>query len=190
LTERLGASAAQKQEPTPRKDLRAALPSSKADEHSIYDICPDTDPNQLGLSTVNTDFLAYDQPFDQCGQYLDEFDCVNDLGFSPIGTISSYIQASATSSAGTNSLSTLNGSITSPLGGPTTTWSAPAGNTYTIVAASVANAQATGGGSSTGGSGGSGGSSGAGASSQAIGMGGMAVVAVACFLSMLSSISW
>lgn len=118
----------------------------------IFDICPNTNPHLIGLDTVNTLFAAFDEPFDQCDSYLTEFDCVKSLGYSPIGTISSYIHPSATASAGTGSLTTTAGSITSPISGSTFVWTAPASNTYTVVAAQATNSKGSASGSSSSGS--------------------------------------
>ncbi|KIW24344.1 uncharacterized protein PV07_10063 [Cladophialophora immunda] len=91
---------------------------------SIYNICPDTDPSLIGLGTIETQLEAFDQPFDQCGPYLDQYDCIADLGYAPIGSpTSTLVNPTNMPANGTQTLYTTGAQITTPLSGSVVTWS-------------------------------------------------------------------
>ncbi|EXJ92299.1 hypothetical protein A1O3_00849 [Capronia epimyces CBS 606.96] len=117
---------------------------------SIFEICPDTDPTLIGYNRINNELAYFNEPFDQCGQYLESYNCVNDLSFTPIGDIPFLSSFPATT--GTATLSNIGGSVTTPPLGATYTWTAN-GVPRTITAADAKKTGASKGSSTTKGSG-------------------------------------
>ena len=105
--------------------------------NSIYGICPATDPNLIGMSTVNQLETVLDTPFDTCGSYLSEFPCNSKLGF-PLVAGGVFYGPDNLPSSGTATLSNLGGTVTSPASGTVFTYTnAGDGVVYTISAANV-----------------------------------------------------
>ncbi|RDW80155.1 hypothetical protein BP6252_04793 [Coleophoma cylindrospora] len=111
---------------------------------SIYDICPNTDPNLIGLSLIQQYETALNTPFSSCDSYLAEFNCVSDLGFQNVPGGTFYSQGNLPA-AGNNTLSNIAGTVTSPASGSVFTYTNSGDSqTYTITAASVnAGSQST-----------------------------------------------
>ncbi|KAL6857341.1 hypothetical protein J3F83DRAFT_763685 [Trichoderma novae-zelandiae] len=128
---------------------------------SLYNICPDTDPKLIGLSTISQLESQLNTDFDSCGPYLDTYDCVTALGYSLDG-VSKYYKPTDITPSGTATLSNAAGTVTSPASGTVFTYTNGGdGTIYTITAAGhVQGSGDSGSGSDTGsGSGGSGGGS-------------------------------
>ncbi|GES56895.1 hypothetical protein ATEIFO6365_0001010100 [Aspergillus terreus] len=105
---------------------------------SIWDTCPDTDPNYITASYWNeTLFGPYD--WDTCGPTLREYDCANTLGFGDdsAGGIKNFYNPDNVPENGIGPLTNTGGSITTPISGSTFTWTFGP-STYTITAAANA----------------------------------------------------
>lgn len=101
---------------------------------SIYETCPDTDPNLIGLSYVSQLETGFNQPFSECGNYMSSVDCQKDLGFT---AVSSIIQPGHTPASASGTLSNGAGTVTSPASGAVFTYTNAADSqVYTISAAS------------------------------------------------------
>jgi hypothetical protein len=74
--------------------------------------------------------------FDDCGPTLAQYNCVNDLDYPPIGTLSFLSSSLATT--GSLTYSTTAGSVTAPLSGSTFVWT-DMSIRYTITAAQANN---------------------------------------------------
>lgn len=106
----------------------------------MYDICPDTDPKLIGLTKI-LDATSATLPWSSCGPSLDEFDCVNDLGYeAPLSTGSVYNPTDLPAS-GTQTLSNIAGEVTSPASGAVFSYSA-IGSEWTVSALSIGNTPA------------------------------------------------
>lgn len=106
----------------------------------MYDICPNTDPKLIGLTKI-LDASAATIPWSSCGPSLQEFDCVNDLGYqAPLSTGSVYNPTDLPAS-GTQTLSNIAGEVTSPASGAVFTYSA-VGSEWTVSALSIGNTPA------------------------------------------------
>ncbi|KAK9326822.1 hypothetical protein V1520DRAFT_376679 [Lipomyces starkeyi] len=117
-----------------QEDIACICCGESAAISSIYSICPNTDPGLLDVNNILALFSSFDQPFSTCGQYLSSYNCGSDLGFSQVdgGT---FYGPNNLPPIGTKTLSNGGGSITSPVGGATFTWTQPNNSPYTIVAA-------------------------------------------------------
>ncbi|VUC22163.1 unnamed protein product [Clonostachys rosea] len=116
----------------------------------IYETCPDTDPNLVGLSYVSQLETLYEQPFSSCGPYMSSYDCQKDLSFT---AASSFISPGNAVSTGKASLSNGPGSVTSPGSGSVFSYTNLADSVvYTITAASASGNQNSGGSGSSSGS--------------------------------------
>ena len=105
--------------------------------NSIYAICPNTDPNLIGLSSVNLLETTLDTPFSTCGSYLTQFPCDSDLGFPSVAGGIFYGPDNLPAS-GNQTLSNLAGTVTSPASGAVFTYTNGANSqVYTISAASI-----------------------------------------------------
>ncbi|CAK7237843.1 4-aminobutyrate transaminase [Sporothrix bragantina] len=119
---------------------------------SIIEICPNTDPSIVGLSTVQKLETELNTPFDSCGEYLDTYDCVSSLSYSLDG-VSTFYKPTDSVTTGTATLSNEGGTVTAPASGATFTYTNGGdGVVYTITAVS-AGAAVTGAASGTTGSG-------------------------------------
>lgn len=107
---------------------------------SFYDICPDTDPSLIGLTTVMNYIsgLTNKQGFSYCDSTLSSFNCESDLGFSALGDNGEYYANSDLPASGTETLYNANGVLTSPPFGSATTISFSA--TSYVLTASPYNA--------------------------------------------------
>lgn len=117
----------------------------------IYSICPNISPAFLDFDYVNEYWSAVDGGFDNCASVLGEYDCINDLNFQPIGTLT-YL-SSIPASTGTVDFPTTTtdgGSITTPLLGAVYTFTALDGaSTITAVQATGSMGSGSGGSSSS-----------------------------------------
>lgn len=108
-----------------------------ADETSIYAICPSTDPTLIGLSSVQQVETTLDTPISDCQPYLEQYNCVSDLGFSQV-VGNTFYGPSNLPATGTQTLSNVPGSVTAPASGNVFTYTNGGdGQVYTISAASV-----------------------------------------------------
>ncbi|KAJ4247434.1 hypothetical protein NW762_013109 [Fusarium torreyae] len=112
---------------------------------SVWDICPDTDPGFLGADDLYAGLVATMKSYEQCADYIDTFDCISDLKFTPPGKDKSakvYAPGEFPKN-GTKTVTTnRGGSITSPLSGATLSWTA--GNIERTITAVNADAKPTG----------------------------------------------
>ncbi|KAL5361464.1 hypothetical protein BJX96DRAFT_85207 [Aspergillus floccosus] len=105
---------------------------------SIWDTCPNTDPDFITASFWNeTLFSPYD--WDTCGPTLREYDCANALGFGadPAGGIENFRSPNNVPENATGRLTNTGVSITTPISGSTFTWTFGP-STYAITAAANA----------------------------------------------------
>lgn len=108
--------------------------------HSIYGICPKTDPTLIGLSNINQIETSLDTPFNTCGSYLVEYPCDSKLGFPAVAGGTFYGPDNLPAS-GTETLSNLGGTVTSPASGAVFTYTNGGDSQiYTITAANAKNA--------------------------------------------------
>ncbi|KAL7955580.1 hypothetical protein V8C34DRAFT_236688 [Trichoderma compactum] len=129
---------------------------------TFLNICPETDPTLLGLSNVNALESQLNTPFDSCGPYLDQYDCIKDLGYSLDG-VSTFYKPTNLPATGTATLSNNAGTVTAPASGTVFTYTNGGdGTVYTITAAGVKGSSGSGPGSGSGFGSGSGSGSGAG----------------------------
>ncbi|CAG9939620.1 unnamed protein product [Clonostachys rosea f. rosea IK726] len=116
----------------------------------IYETCPDTDPDLVGLSYVSQLETLYNQPFSACGSYMSSYDCQKDLSFT---AASSFISPGSAFTTGKGSLSNGAGSVTSPGSGSVFSYTNLADSVvYTITAASSSGNHNSGGSGSSSGS--------------------------------------
>lgn len=103
--------------------------------HSIFEICPATDPSLIGLRNLEQLQIAANTQFDQCGKYLNTYDCVSDLGFK-IDGVSKFLKPDDPLTTGTATLSDGPGTVTAPASGRVFTYTNGGdGTVYTITAA-------------------------------------------------------
>jgi hypothetical protein len=107
----------------------------------MYDICPDTNPDILGASSLVTIVSAAGEPWPSCGPALQQFDCAVDLGFVAPLTTGTIYNPTNTPTPGTNTLSNIAGEVTSPASGSIFSYSA-GGSEWTITALSIGKAVA------------------------------------------------
>lgn len=140
--------------------LRLEFLKLTLNSNSMYALCPETDPNLIGLPAIQQLETIATTPFDTCSPFLSEFNCVSDLGFAEVqGNI--FYNPSNLPLTGTATLSNLPGTVTAPASGAVFTYTNGGdGQVYAITAANVK------GGSKGGGSGGSPAAATAGASSS------------------------
>ncbi|CAG8191840.1 unnamed protein product [Penicillium olsonii] len=91
---------------------------------SIWDTCPDTKPSLLGADEWFSGVLNPGD-WDECGPYLENYDCAGDLGFGreDAGAFSKFWSPTSMPTNGTKTASNIAGAITSPVSGNTFTWS-------------------------------------------------------------------
>jgi hypothetical protein len=124
-----------------------SYPKPDSDEHSIYGICPKSDPNLLSIVGADaSDIFDVESPSlrnGECSSALSAYDC-SSLGFTGLGV--PFMTSVETATFGTETLSTTNSkTLTSPISGETFSWT-DLSVVYTITAAKAAA-----GGASTGG---------------------------------------
>lgn len=123
--------------------------------HSIYGLCPSTDPSLIGLSSVTQLETVLDTSFSSCSSYLTEFPCESELGFSAVAGGTFYSPDNLPAN-GTATLSNVAGTVTAPASGAVFTYTNGGDSqVYTISAASF-DGGVSGGATTTGKSGDSG----------------------------------
>ncbi|KAJ5325266.1 uncharacterized protein N7506_008368 [Penicillium brevicompactum] len=90
---------------------------------SIWDTCPDTKPSLLSADEWFNQLLIPGD-WDECGPYLEAYDCAGDLGYGrpENGGISKFWSPSSMPTNGTKTVSNIAGVISSPVSGDTFTW--------------------------------------------------------------------
>jgi len=107
----------------------------------MYDICPNTNPNLIGLTALLNAVAPY-YPWPNCVNSLNENNCVADLGFvAPLSTGSVYNPTDLPAS-GTQSLTNIAGEVTSPASGSVFSYTA-IGQEFTVTALSIGEAKVT-----------------------------------------------
>ena len=76
---------------------------------------PALDPKLIGLSNIQKIETAINTNFQNCGNYLDTFDCKNDLGFNMDGA-ESFLKPNDAPTTGTSTLSDAPGTMTAVSG--------------------------------------------------------------------------
>ncbi|KAH7186266.1 uncharacterized protein B0J16DRAFT_363226 [Fusarium flagelliforme] len=91
---------------------------------SFWDICPNTKPSLLGADEYWNLLISKDEDYPQCGDYNDVYSCAKDLKFTPPGKDKSakFYGPGELPKNGTDTLTNMEGTITSPLSGATFTW--------------------------------------------------------------------
>jgi hypothetical protein len=101
----------------------------------IYDICPNTNPAEIGLDTLLNAVAPY-YPWPNCVGSLNQYNCVADLGFeAPLSTGAVYNPTNLPAS-GTQTLSNIAGEVTSPASGSIFSFTA-IGQEWTVTALSL-----------------------------------------------------
>jgi hypothetical protein len=114
----------------------------------FFDICPATDPTLLGLNVVLSLGTKgqYDLPWPSCGSYLQNVDCVADLGFVAPLTTGTVFNPTNTPAAGAQTLFDEPGTVTGPPSGSVFTWFAyQSSYSYVVTAMEAEKPVATGG---------------------------------------------
>jgi hypothetical protein len=107
----------------------------------MYDICPNTNPNLIGLTALLNAVAPY-YPWPNCVDSLNENNCVADLGFTaPLSTGSVYNPTDLPAS-GTQPLTNIAGEVTSPASGSVFSYTA-IGQEWTVTALSIGAVKAT-----------------------------------------------
>jgi len=90
----------------------------------IYDTCPNTKPSLLGADNWYNALLA-NSKWEDCGKYLDAYDCAGDLGFgaSSAGDTHTFYKPGEFPKNGTQTLFNTGGVISTPVSGATFIWS-------------------------------------------------------------------
>jgi hypothetical protein len=101
----------------------------------MYDICPNTDPAEIGLDTLLNAVAPY-YPWPECVGSLNQYNCVADLGFeAPLSTGAIYNPTNLPAS-GTQAVTNIAGEVTSPASGSIFSFTA-IGQEWTVTALSV-----------------------------------------------------
>ncbi|KAA8643750.1 hypothetical protein EYZ11_007113 [Aspergillus tanneri] len=100
---------------------------------SLPDICPNTNPAQLGLDMSD----LQDDTWNTCAKTMEKIDCAKEFGYAKLDT---YYKPGQPIKNGTESLSATGGSITSPVSA-TFTWTAS--NSTHIITAQSTDAKVT-----------------------------------------------
>ncbi|KIW20416.1 hypothetical protein PV08_00991 [Exophiala spinifera] len=105
---------------------------------SIFEICPNTDPTLIGLSSIGDLESELNTQFSSCGPYLETYDCISSLSYSLDG-VSTFLKPSDPLQTGTDTLSNGPGSVTTPASGQVFSYTNGGdGVVYTITAATGA----------------------------------------------------
>ena len=114
-------------------------------ENKPSDICPNTNPTLIGLNYVLDLATEFNFQWSNRGQYLQNVDCVSDLGYvTPLTTGSLYNPAN-TPAPGTQTLFNEPGQMTTPASGAVFTWYAFQNSvSFVVTALSSEKAVATG----------------------------------------------
>lgn len=120
--------------------------------YSIWDTCPDTQTSLLGADECGVLTPGH---WEECGPYLEKYDCAGDLGYAraDAGSNSKFYHPSSMPSNGTKTMSNVGGVVSTPVSGDTFTWTFSTDLEHTVTVSS-ADAAVTGT-KTTGGSGGS-----------------------------------
>lgn len=115
---------------------------------SIWETCPDVDPNKAGLSYVSRAETLLDISFSECSP-MTQINCASDFAFS-LGGVSTYYAPNQFPASGTASPTNKPGSVTTPASGSVFTYTNGGDKVaYTITAAAV-NGNGNGGSSGSG----------------------------------------
>lgn len=112
--------------------ISTCVPPLSADETpsltraSLLDVCPATDPTDIGLQQALQFGPKAGMPWASCGAYLQGADCVGALSFSAPGPL---YGPGSTPAPGTQTLFDEAGEATAPASGATFTWTARGGGT-------------------------------------------------------------
>ncbi|CAG7945674.1 unnamed protein product [Penicillium nalgiovense] len=111
---------------------------------SIWGTCPDTQPSLLAADEW---FVGLLNPghWEDCGPYLEKYDCAGDLGFgrADAGGITKFYSPGNLPANGTKSLYNLDGVVSTPVSGDVFTWTFASSLVHTVTVSS-ADATATG----------------------------------------------
>ncbi|KAF4341219.1 hypothetical protein FBEOM_4877 [Fusarium beomiforme] len=120
---------------------------------SIVEICPNTDPNLIGLKQIPTLESQVNVQYQECGKYLQAYDCSSVLSYSLEG-VSTYLKPDDPLKTGTATLSNNRGTVTAPASGKVFSYTNGGdGTVYTITAAGFkGSSDSKGGSNSKGGS--------------------------------------
>ncbi|KAI1090483.1 hypothetical protein F5B19DRAFT_463213 [Rostrohypoxylon terebratum] len=91
---------------------------------AYWAVCPNTDPALLGINEIYESLIANDEDWPTCATDMEAFPCYSKLGFTPPGGNSSgtFYEPNHFPSNGTETVSNIAGSITSPVSGTMYTW--------------------------------------------------------------------
>ncbi|RKL45776.1 hypothetical protein BFJ72_g3321 [Fusarium proliferatum] len=104
---------------------------------SIVEICPNTDPDLIGLKQIPTLESELNVDYKSCGSYMETYDCSSQLSYSLEG-VSTYYKPDDPLKTGTATLSNNPGSVTAPASGKVFSYTNGGdGTVYTITAAGV-----------------------------------------------------
>jgi hypothetical protein len=111
---------------------------------SIWDTCPDTQPSLLAADEWFAGLLNPGH-WEDCGPYLENYDCAGDLGFgrADAGGITKFYSPGNMPTNGTKSLYNLDGVVSTPVSGDVFTWTFASSLAHTVTVSS-ADATATG----------------------------------------------
>lgn len=89
----------------------------------IYDTCPNTKPSVIGADDWYAVLFAHSK-WEDCGKYLDAYDCAGDLGFGAedAGDTHTFYKPGGFPDNGTETLYNTGGVISTPISGATFTW--------------------------------------------------------------------
>lgn len=90
---------------------------------SIWNVCPNTKPSEIGAEYWFDAFLR-PHHWDECGPYLEAYDCGSDLGFAAesAGDTHTFYKPNNLPKNGTETLSNTGGVLSTPVSGATFTW--------------------------------------------------------------------
>lgn len=103
----------------------------------VYDTCPNTEP-----STIDAEYwfnrLMDEKDWSSCRSILDDYDCVEDLGYGAenAGGTHKYYKPGESPKNGTETLSNTNGVISTPISGTSFTWDYST-DVHTVIAKST-----------------------------------------------------
>lgn len=113
--------------------MRTANPMAR-----FYNVCPKTDPSQLGINSVYDALVSKDENWSNCAEYIKAHPC-EELGFAPPGDKSAEFYAPGNfPENGTQTLSNVAGAITSPVSGAVYTYTLRESATVISVASAKA----------------------------------------------------
>jgi hypothetical protein len=97
--------------------------SFKLTSSSIWNVCPNTRPSEIGADYWYDAFLR-PHHWDECGPYLEKYDCGSDLGFAAesAGDTHTFPKPKNLPKNGTETLFNTGGVLSTPVSGATFTW--------------------------------------------------------------------